>query len=163
MKKRIAASLALLKPVDDIERERFTTEIEEAIWNIEDKQLSLTAVLTAKQRRELEQYKCALVKADQIFPKLHRYAQMAIASGSGGDGKLRISKTFPTFDHKKQIASINRLLKSKPRPAHRVEADKTVAKRAAKLILDRVGGRCSVDALAAALYGTAGTFRNIKL
>lgn len=156
MTKRLAAALALLKPVDDVERERFTSEIEDALSLIDQKRLRLTADMTAMERKRLDQYRSALVKADRLFPKLHRHARIAI----GGDGK--IAARLPTFDHKKQIAAIDRLLKSKPRPAHRVEADKSVAKEAARLILTRVGRRCSADALAAALYGTAGTFRNIK-
>jgi hypothetical protein len=154
--KRTNAALALLKPVDDIERERFTDEIEDAISNIEQKRLRLKSDLTAADRKRLDQYRRALVKADRLFPKLHRHARIVIA----GDGN--IAARVPALDHKKQIAAITRILSTKPRPAHRIEADKSVAKDAARLILSRVGRRCSVDALAAALYGTAGTFRNIK-
>jgi hypothetical protein len=156
MNRRITAALALLKPKDDGERERFTEEIEDALSNIEHKRTRLKSAMTAADRKRLDQYRSALVKADRLFPKLAGLARLAIA----GDGK--ISKTFPAFDHNKQIASIDRLLKSKARPAHRDEADKFVAKEMARLILSRVGRRCSVDALAAALHGTAGTFRNIK-
>jgi hypothetical protein len=156
MKKRLATALALLKPVDDVERERFTAEIEDALSNIEGKRLRLKSDLTGADRKRLDQYRRALAKADRIFPKLHRHARIVIA----GDGK--IAARVPSLDHKKAITSIDRLLKTRPRPAHRDEADKSVAKEMARLILSRVGHRCSVDALASALYGTVSSLRNIK-
>lgn len=148
--------MALLKPKDSRERNSLISELRDAVFQIDHKRLRLKSDMTAAERKRLTQYRGALVKADRLFPKLPGLAQLVIAD----DGK--INKTVPTFDHKKQIASIDRLLKSKPRPAHRDEADKFEAKKAARLILSRVGRRCSVDDLAAALHGTAGTFRNIK-
>ena len=54
MNKRITAALALLKPVDDVERERFTDEIEDALSTIDQKRTAPHVRPDGVERKRLD-------------------------------------------------------------------------------------------------------------
>ena len=155
--RRVTASLTLLAPAVQSERKELLRMVRGAIAAIQEARRDMTYDLSHADKLNLLRYRAALAKAAEIFPKLHRVAKVLASASAHG----KFSKSL--VNHEKPLAQIDALLKSyAPRNKHRNEEDKRVAKAQARLILSRVGRRCSVDDLAAALHGTAGTFRNIK-